>query len=162
MSNVITIMGFYLAAKATWVALQKSYSCMCVFTYRQRYMKLKLGQQAFLLTVCILLSIFFANFSSLTSRIWFPEWLANLMLPLFLTLLKFSHQTHLWELSMQVGDRKRLCGICAIKDPILITFVHNAVIRTLEYGRSFHFMIWITVVYKNETWDMMFHVWESK
>jgi len=60
-----------------------------------------------LLTTCILLNVYFDNFSSSTSRILFPEWLANLMLPLFLTLLKFSHQTLLWELCMQVGSHKR-------------------------------------------------------
>lgn len=47
-SNVIPIMGFYLAAKATLVALKKkSCSRMCLFTYRQHYIKLKLGQQMF-------------------------------------------------------------------------------------------------------------------
>lgn len=126
-----------------WVALQKSFAVP--FYLQMSLYKVQMRTASILLlTVCILLSIYLTNFSSLTCRILCPEWLANLTLPLFLTSLKLSHQILLWELCMQV------CGSCAINDPILITFLRNPVVRNVEYDRNFYFSVWIAVVHKKE------------
>lgn len=134
-------MEFYVAAKATWV--QKSFAVPFYVQTSLYEVKMRTAS-ILLLTAGILLSIYFANPSSLTRRTLCPEWLANLMLPLFLTSLKLSHQTLLWERCMQV------CGSCAVNDPMLMTFLCNPIVRNAEYDRNFFFSVWIAVVRRKE------------